>query len=94
MYLGDRDIARVLYRLTVEREVSRVRTLKTVEDIPGLQDIRGQLTVIDGERDLFAEEPLTLHLEDGRRWQFFATFGEPVSGQYKVVNAGGDLLVE
>tara|TARA_B100001146_G_C16076856_1_gene388884 strand:+ start:554 stop:907 length:354 start_codon:yes stop_codon:yes gene_type:complete len=54
------------------------------EGIPNRQEVRGQLRVVDGQADL-REGIFTLELTDGRRWEFFATKGDPDTGSYTVV---------
>ena len=61
------------------------------ESRPDMPDARGRLRVLDGKRNLM-EGDLTLRLNDGRKWKFTVTNGNPVSALYMVVQTGGDSL--
>ena len=51
----------------------------TEDQIDGLTDANGVLTVVDEERSLMnTQSPLTLELEDGRQMEFLATNYDPV----------------
>ena len=57
----------------------------------GNPQARGRLRVLEGKRDLIKND-LELRLEDGRKWQFIVTNGNPVSALYLVVQAGDNHL--
>lgn len=59
--------------------------------ITGNSESRGRLRVLEGKRDLIKND-LELRLEDGRKWKFIVTNGNPVSALYLVVQAGNDNL--
>lgn len=88
------EVAKVFYNLQVGQEFLIARDAGGSEEIPGLRNISGQVTVIEGERDLMtSEETWTLHLSDGRYLKFFASRGNPVSGTYQISPASGEGLV-
>ena len=77
-------ISDVSYTIQVRQEF--------IDCIPGLKEIRGQITILDGERNLADGSVLTLKLKDDREWQFFASSGNPVTGVYELVNVSGSDL--
>ena len=83
-------IATARYRLIVNQQVHVVHSFGGTEDqIDGLTDANGVLTVVDGERSLMnTQSPLTLELEDGRQMEFLATNYDPVSDTYQIVRTG------
>ena len=89
VYRDDKQIAKVRYTIKVKQEIIISRSNSGAQELPGLQDIRGTINVVSGESNLIDGTVLVLQLEDGRRWQFFATSGNPISGGYVVVNVSG-----
>ena len=75
MYRGDASIATVQYLLTVDPS-----------EIPGVNETKGLLIVVVGDQDFVGEESLSLRLEDGRRWEFISTSGNPITGVHEVSN--------
>ena len=92
VFKDDKAISQVRYSLYVYQDIYVTRTPGGVEEVPGLMDVSGIITVITGERNLMGVDSLTLHLADGRVWTFFAKAGDPVSGEYECVNASGEGL--
>jgi len=86
-------IATVLYSLRVLQDSIEFSTFGGKSEMDGHKDIRGEITVIDGERNLTDASILTLRMEDGTIWAFFAKSGDPVTRKYVVVNASGAGLV-
>lgn len=89
--VGDdgKPLSRVRYRLTVFQEILITRTLGgNVSEHSGLKDIRGSLSVVDGERNLTVRDRLSLILQDGRQLDFFATDGGPHTSHYSIVGNG------
>ena len=63
-----------------------------IDNIPSYKEIRGQITILDGEKNLAVGSIMTLKLEDDQEWQFYAKSGGPVTRVYDVRNvSGGDL---
>jgi len=62
----------------------------TRSKLPDMREVRGKLKVVDGKADL-REGIFILELTDGRRWEFFATKGDPETGSYTVVRGGKAL---
>jgi len=85
VYKDDQLIARARYVLTVRQKITVARTIDgAIHEIPGLVDMAGQVTVLDGQRDLFNEGALTLQLADGRRWDFWVRYEDPIKCAYVV----------
>lgn len=92
VFKGETAVASVRYAIVVVQQIIIARSMVgTVDEIPGLQDVTGRLTVLDGEPDLM-DGNFILELSDGRRWEFLARSGDPVSRVYQLVNASGDGL--
>ncbi len=89
---GDAEIAEVNYALDVIQQYVDASTLTGPDEVEGMKEIRGQITVLEGERNLSTGESLTLVLEDARHWEFFAKSGDPVSGRYLVTTTGSGLV--
>jgi len=87
-YLSD-----VAYSFQVVQIIDLSSTLTREEEVKGLLDITGHITVIEGERDFTKGEQLEIHLEDGRTWKFFVKSGDPVSGKYWTINASREGIV-
>ena len=77
---GDKEIARALYILRVNQTMIR----SGQDDLPGEISISGHLLILDGEKGLPNIGPLTLVLEDGRKWEFVITSSNRSSGDYQV----------
>jgi len=90
VYRGEALLSHVLYKLQVTQEIKVTRG----DELPGIQDIRGSIIVVKGEKDLTLGDELILHLSDGRRWKFFARSGDPVSGTYQCVNTSADGITK
>ena len=86
-------IATALYTLRVLQDSVEFSTFGGKGEVDGLKDIKGEITVLDGERNLTDGSILTLRMEDGTTWTFFAKSGDPVTGKYVVVNASGEGMV-
>ena len=77
VYRDDAEIATVRYSLTIDESN---------------QKIQGQITMVQGEYDLGPDDPLILHLEDGRQQFDFvptASTGRPPVLSYKILPAAG-----
>ena len=90
IFKDDREIARATYLLDVSQTITTSRTFSETTETPGLREVRGRVKVVDGQTDL-GDGKFVLELTDGRRWEFFATKGDPVTGSYTVV-MGGETL--
>ncbi len=86
VFREDAWLATVDYSITVQQEMIVSKSLSGSQELPGLQEIRGVLRVLEGKANLADGSPLVLHLSDGREWEFFATRGNPISGEYLAVN--------
>ncbi len=64
VYKGNEVVAQVVYALEIVQEI--ITDLKQYR-------ISGQVRLLDGNRDLVADGPLTLRLGDGRQWEFRAS---------------------
>lgn len=85
------EIATATYLLDVVQSIQAQPVYRERrEGIPNRQEVRGQLRVVDGQADL-REGIFTLELTDCRRWEFFATKGDPDTGSYTVVRGGKPL---
>jgi len=77
VYRGDQEMALVRYTLTI--------------GLASLNDVQGQITVIDGEWNFDADELLTLRLKD-HRWFDFTPWdcsGRPPAKTYQIAPAVG-----
>jgi len=90
IFKNNREIGTATYLLDVVQTIRPKRPYGDSNEVPGLREVRGQLKVADGQVDL-REGIFILELTDGRRWEFFATNGDPVTGNYTVVRGGETL---
>lgn len=86
-------IAEVWYFISIDQEFLQPRSLQTEEAIPGHKGINGHMAVLHGERNFPLGENLPLILEDGRKLEFFARSGNPVSGNYECVNVNPNGII-
>ena len=89
-FKDNREIGTATYLLDVVQTLRVQNPYVEVNDTPGLQEVRGQLQVVDGQEDL-REGTFTLELTDGRLLEFFATKVDPDTGNYTVVRGGNPL---
>jgi len=89
VYRGGRWLAKVRYSLAVRQEVLVLKFEHSAEELLGLVTTRGQIEILNGERNLIAEPEgsYVLRLNDGRAWQFRVTGGALPSGVCGAVNA-------
>jgi len=85
-------VAKVFYHLKVRQEI--VEPAAGQAGGPGVLDITGEVTISQDEpmqsqvaRRVGSGELLTLHLNDGRRLDVYATKGEPYTDAYRIVAA-------
>jgi hypothetical protein len=76
VYNGDQQVAKVRFSLTV------------TEGEHGVIDIRGVMTILDGQRRLAEGSILVLQFSNGRHWEFSARSGNFITGEYLVVGTG------
>jgi len=88
-----RPIAEVHYSLQVRQQSVEFSTFGGKSEVDGPRDIRGEIVVLVGERNLTDGSGLTLRMEDGTTWEFFAKSGDPVTARYVVVNASREGFV-
>jgi hypothetical protein len=86
---GENELSKVEYSLDIFQEFIIMRSNEGVTKTPSYKQIRGFLQVIDGERNLIGGEILILQLDDGRKLDFFAKSGNPVTMSYEIVVSGG-----
>ena len=89
IYKGKTNIATALYSLRINRDFVVDDSNPGSGGASGLKDYTCQISVLDGERDLFDEGLLVLQLMDGRRWKFVVASGDIFSGNYKAISSGG-----
>ncbi len=91
IFKDETEIAKATYLLDVGQtiNISRRGLTGTIET-PGVRDVRGRIHVLGGQIDLRGEK-FILELTDGRRWEFFATKGDPDTGTYSIVRGGEPL---
>jgi hypothetical protein len=82
------EISKVKYQLDINQEFIIMRTNQGISKVPEYQDICGHIHVVKGERNLTDGKMLILQIEDGRKVDFFAKSGNPVSGSYEIVVSG------
>ncbi len=70
VFSDERKIATVNYALAEFQNIIRTRTLGGTDEIPGLTDVQGTITVQDGETNLLEMDDLVLETEDGKRMAF------------------------
>jgi len=89
VYENDKLICEVMYRIEVAQEY----IISHSSEIPGMKEIIGQIQVLSGEMNLANGKELVLKLKDGRKWKFFASHGDAISGIFKAVNVDGSEIV-
>jgi hypothetical protein len=93
LYVQDRYIASVTYRIIISQPVEIMRSHTRVEAIPGPLEITGEVTLTSPETDL-RDFPFgtifTLQLADGRRWRCIPTNGRLGAATYHMQNAPAD----
>lgn len=67
---GQNYLSTVRYSIQVVQENTIVKSLAGSETIPGLKNIKGSITILDGERHLSAKGKLLLQLDDERNIYF------------------------
>ena len=90
IFKDEQEIATASYLLDVGQTINITRTVSETIETPGVLDARGRIKVLDGQIDLRGSK-FMLELTDGRRWEFFATKGDPDTGTYSVVIGGEPL---
>ena len=93
VYNGDGLLARVRFSLTVTRQSNHSGPSSGAEEPPHLQDIRGVITILAGERHLVEGSTLLLQLGDGRQWEFVVQSGNFISGEYVAVGTGKQDII-
>jgi len=88
VYEGNEKIAKVSYNLDVTQEIHIAETLKETSEIEGLKSMTGSISVLEGSKDLWGKDKLVLHMEDGRKIDFFVRSGDPVSGNFQIQPSG------
>lgn len=80
VYRGDKEIATVRYLLMIV--------------LGNQKDVRGQITVIQGEWSFISDNLLTLHLENGDWFEFtpMSQSGTPPQVTYRIFAAGRGLI--
>jgi len=94
IYKGEKCISDALYNLDIIQEYLVSRALSGNQELPGMIEISGYVSVIKGEKDLCNGEVMTLELKDKRKWKFFASSGDFLSGKYKTVSANSEGITE
>lgn len=94
VYLGDEYLTDVKYNLVVKQEMIVSRSFSGTQEIPGMKDIEGTISILGNPCNLVGNSIKTLNLQDGREWKFIASSGNPVSGIYRVINASGEGLID
>jgi len=86
----EKNIATALYSLRVNQDFIGDNPTQGRSGTPGPKEYTCQLSIMDGEHNLFDKGVLTLQLMDGRRWKFIVTSGDIFSGNYKARSSGGE----
>ena len=92
VFRDEQKIAEVNYVIEITQEYLTISSLEGESEVEERKRIDGQITVVEGERNLTSGEIFSLKLEDGRKWNFVATSGDPVTRTYSAVNASGGGL--
>jgi hypothetical protein len=86
VYKGDEELAQISYELIIKQEVHITEDGNEVE---GSIDQHGEIFVLEGRKNLYGMEKLTLRLEDGRYIDFFlGRIGDETIGKYHIVPSG------
>jgi hypothetical protein len=85
VYRGKDSLADVRYEIQIENKFQRVNTLNGSGVVPDFSVARMR---IDGAEEIDAQwnDRLTLHMADGRKWNFFLSPDgscKPTGGPYK-----------
>ncbi|MBI5713118.1 MAG: hypothetical protein HZC38_06795 [Chloroflexi bacterium] len=91
VFLGETELCRAIYYLRISQEFIVIDNSK--EELPGLKKISGTLHVLEGDKDLLGKNDLVLHLSDGRKWNFIAFKGDPITAIYECQNGSGQGIV-
>jgi hypothetical protein len=84
IYKEEKNIATALYSLRGNQDF-------IVDDpTPGPKEYACQLSIMDGEHNLFDKGVLILQLMVGRRWKLIVTSGDIFSGNYKATSSSGE----
>lgn len=88
VYEGDEKIAKVSYHLDVQQEILIAETLKETSEVEGLKSMTGSISVLEGSKDLWGKDKLVLHMEDGRKVDFFVKSANLPSTDYEIQPSG------
>ncbi len=83
---GGQPVARVEYRLEQEQGTFVFETFGGSIPVAGFRSMTGTVTILSGA--VPPEQPLMLHLDDGRALDFVARDGNYHKRSYRVVPAG------
>ena len=82
-------ISKVSYRLNVQQEVVPAESESKTEEVDGKKIMTGSISVTEGIKDLWGENRLALHLEDGRKVGFILCGGDWENGIFQIRQRGG-----
>lgn len=88
VYKDDNKIAKVNYNLNVQQEILIAETLKETSEIEGLKFMTGSISALEGTKDLWGIDKLVLHMQDGRKVDFFIKSSDLVSGNFQIQPSG------
>jgi hypothetical protein len=86
----DKQIAKVEYYLEVQQKILVTRSMSGTQELDGMKDTSGYISVISGERNLFGRDKRTLKMQDGRKIDFFVTRFSPTE-KYIQIQPTGDF---
>lgn len=68
---GDEPISTVLYTLSEQQVVIKSTTFSGTSENDGKRFFTGNITVLEGEKDLIGKGNFTLNMQDGQKISFF-----------------------
>lgn len=93
VYREEERVGNVAYSLRVERQYLLQDTPDGRVEEAGILRILGTITVPQVRPDVFGgRDVLTLHLQDGRTWEFVVEGGEPTGRELQVGGASGEAF--
>ena len=89
VYDGNNKLAEARYELVIEQEATIAESFSGTEEIDGLQSGTGSILVKKGRIGLLnTVKKLTLHIDDGRKVDFFVTNGDANVGRFPIKLSG------
>lgn len=86
IYSGGKNIAKVSYNLNVQQEILVHNIGNEIKEVEGLKSMNGHIAVLEGDVVLWSKGKLILHMEDGRKIDFFIRNANPTNNKFQINN--------